>query len=130
MGGSDESHSASHPRWGHHRARSNCGCRVDAVAKLESGSYLAACGGTYSWDDFVATLNALGHDLRVVRVAPEVFDGFFPVAKELREMYEYFEAHTYFGPDAQTAIAAARALVSGGFTDFSDWARKNNKPGG
>jgi hypothetical protein len=38
-----------------------------------------------------------------------------------------FEAHTYFGPDAQTAIAAANALVSGGFTDFSEWARENIK---
>jgi len=60
----------------------------------------------------------------------EVFDGFFPGAKELREMFQYFEAHTYFGPDAQTAIAAANALVPSGFTAFSEWARKNMKPGG
>jgi uncharacterized protein YbjT (DUF2867 family) len=101
-----------------------------AGAELANGSYLAVCGGTYSWDDFVATLNALGHDLGVVRVAPEAYDGFFPGAKELREMYQYFEAHTYFGPGAQTAIAAANALVPGGFTAFSEWARKNMKPGG
>jgi uncharacterized protein YbjT (DUF2867 family) len=101
-----------------------------AGAELANGSYLAVCGGTYSWDDFVATLNALGHDVGVVRVAPEVYDGFFPGAKELREMYQYFEAHTYFGPDARTAIAAANALVPGGFTGLSEWARKNMKPGG
>ena len=70
------------------------------------------CGGTYSWDDFVATLNALGHNVRVVRIAPEVYDGFFPGAKETREMFQYFEAHTYFGPDAQTAITAANAQNS------------------
>ena len=101
-----------------------------AGAGLANGSYLAVCGGTYSWADFVATLNALGHDFGVVRVAPEVYDGFFPGAKELREMFQYFEAHTYFGPDAQTAIAAANALVPSGFTAFSEWARKNMKPGG
>ena len=101
----------------------------DAGAKLENGTYLAACGGTYSWDDFVETLNALGHDVRVVRVAPEVFDGFFPGANELREMYQYFEAHTYFGPDAQTAIAAARALVPSGFTDFSDVGAQEHEAG-
>src|SRR6267143_1721745 len=69
-----------------------------AGAGLANGSYLAVCGGTYSWADFVATLNALGHNFGVVRVAPEVFDGFFPGAKELREMFQYFEAHTYVGP--------------------------------
>ena len=101
-----------------------------AGAELANGSYLAVCGGMYSWDDFAAVLNALGHDIGVVRVAPEVYDGFFPGAKELREMFQYFEAHTYFGPDARTAIAAANALVPGGFTGFSQWASKNMKPGG
>jgi hypothetical protein len=101
-----------------------------AGAELANGSYRAACGGTYSWDDFVATLNALGHDLQVVRVAPEVYDGFFPGAKEVRAMFQYFEAHTYFGPDARTAMAAANALVPSGSTAFSEWARKNMKPGG
>jgi hypothetical protein len=47
---------------------------------------------------------------------------------ETREMFQYFEAHTYFGPHAQTSIAAAHALVPGGFTAFADWARKNMKP--
>jgi uncharacterized protein YbjT (DUF2867 family) len=101
-----------------------------AGAELENGSYLAVCGGTYSWDDFAAALNALGQDVRVVRVAPEVYDSLFPGAGEVREMFQYFEAHTYFGPDARTAIAAANAIVPGGFTGFSEWARKNIKPGG
>ena len=91
----------------------------DAEAKLENGSYLATCGGTYSWDGFVATLNALGHDDRVVRVAPRVYDGFFPSAKQVRAMFQYFEVHSYFGRHAQTAIAAANALVPSGFTAFS-----------
>ena len=101
-----------------------------AGAELANGSYLAMCGGMYSWDDFVATLNALGHDVRVIRVAPEAYDGFFPRAKETREMFQYFEAHTYFGPNAKTAIAAANALVPSGFTAFAEWARKNMKPDG
>ncbi|WP_394833552.1 NmrA/HSCARG family protein [Pendulispora rubella] len=92
---------------------------------LANGSYLAVCGGTYSWDDFVATFRALGHDVRVVRVAPEVYDGFFPNAKEAREMFQYFEAYSYFGPEAAANIAAAKALVPSGFATFSDWARKN-----
>lgn len=94
----------------------------------KNGSYLAMCGGKYSWDDFAATLNALGHDLRVVKVPPDVFDGFFPGAAEVREMLQYFEAHTYFGPDAEAHVDAAKALVPEGFTTFPEWARKNMKP--
>jgi hypothetical protein len=83
------------------------------------------CGGTYSWNDFVRALTSLGHDVRVVQVAPEAFDGLFPGAKVQREMYQYFDAYTYFGPDARNAIAAANAVLPGGFTTFPEWARKN-----
>ena len=96
---------------------------------LANGSYLAVCGGTYSWNDLATTLNAIGHkDVRVARVPAEVFDGFFPGAAELRETFQYFEAYTYFGPEHQARIAAANALVPGGFTGFEAWARANLKP--
>ena len=85
------------------------------------------CGGVYSWNDFVGTLNGQGHKLEVIQVPAEAYDGFFPGAHELREMFQYFEAHSYFGPEAQTGIAAAHALVPGGFTGFVDWARINMK---
>jgi NAD(P)-dependent dehydrogenase (short-subunit alcohol dehydrogenase family) len=71
--------------------------------KLPSGSYLAVCGGVYSWNDFVATLNAQGHDLQVTRVPPEAYDSFYPGAREIREMYQYYEQHTYFGPEGRSA---------------------------
>jgi hypothetical protein len=41
----------------------------------------------------------------------------------MRAMFEYFERHTYFGPDREKAIAAASALVPAGFRSFADWAR-------
>jgi uncharacterized protein YbjT (DUF2867 family) len=96
--------------------------------RLPDGSYLAVCGGLYSWNDFLATLNALGHDLQVLQVPPEVYDGFYPGAYEIREMFQYFTEHTYFGPGNETRIAAANTLVSGGFTGFADWARVNMTP--
>ena len=97
--------------------------------KLPNGSYLAVCGGLYSWNDFAATLNAQGHELKVTRVVPpEAYDDFFPGAHELREMYQYYEQHTYFGPESEQRIAAARALVPGGFTGFADWAKAHMKP--
>lgn len=95
--------------------------------QLPNGSYLAVCGGVYSWNDFVAALNALGHDLQVLQVPPEVYDGFFPGAHEMREMFQYFAEFTYHGPDHQARIAAANALAPG-FTPFADWARAHMKP--
>jgi uncharacterized protein YbjT (DUF2867 family) len=74
-----------------------------ARGRLPNGSVLAVCGGTYSWNDFVLTLRALGHNVEVVRVPPEAYDRFFP-------------------------IAAANALVPGGFTTLADWARTHMNP--
>ncbi|MDB5221064.1 MAG: nucleoside-diphosphate sugar epimerase [Myxococcaceae bacterium] len=95
--------------------------------ELASGSYLAVCGGVYAWNDFVSTLNAQGHDLQVVQVRPEDYGG-FPGAEEILETFQYWEACTYFGPDREKHIAAANALVPGGFTGFADWARLHMKP--
>jgi uncharacterized protein YbjT (DUF2867 family) len=97
--------------------------------RLSNGSYLDVCGGTYSWNDFVATLNGLGHDLKVVRVPADAYDKFFSGAHELREMFEYYEQYTYFGPEAGKRIAAANALVPDGFTSFADWAKIHMKAG-
>lgn len=96
--------------------------------KLPNGSYLAVCGGVYSWNDFVAALNAQGHDLRVQKVAADVYDTFFPGAAELRETFQYFEQCFYFGPERESRIAAAKALCSDGFIGFSDWARLHLAP--
>jgi uncharacterized protein YbjT (DUF2867 family) len=95
--------------------------------ELPDGSYLAVCGGMYSWNDFVGTLNELGHGLQVVQVRPEDYDGSFPGAREVREMFQYFEAFTFFGPDHEKHTAAAHALVPGGFAGFADWAQLKMK---
>jgi hypothetical protein len=49
------------------------------------------------------------------------------MAPEVREMFQYFAEQTYFGPEHERTIAAANALVSGGFTSFADWARAHIK---
>ena len=97
--------------------------------KLSNGTHLAVCGGLYSWNDFVSTLSSQGHKLQVVRVEPpEVYDNFFPGAREFREMYQYFEQYTYFGPEHEKRTAAANALVPRGFTGFADWAKVHMRP--
>ena len=95
--------------------------------QIPDGSYLGVCGGVYSFNDFVGTLNTQGHKLQVLRVPPAAYDGFYPGAHEMREMFQYFAEHTYFGPEHERYIAAANALVPGGFTNFADWARAHMK---
>ena len=91
------------------------------------GQHLAAAAGMVSWTELIDTLNAQGHDLKYNRVPARAFDGFFPGAAELREMFEYFEAHTYFGPDADVKIALANKVYPDGFTPFATWAAENMK---
>ena len=95
--------------------------------QLPDGSYLGVCGGLHSFNDFVATLNAQGHELQVLQVPPTDYDAFYPGAHEVREMLQYFAEQTYFGPKRERYIAAANALVPGGFTSFADWARAHMK---
>jgi uncharacterized protein YbjT (DUF2867 family) len=95
---------------------------------LPNGSYLAVCGGLYSWNDFVSILNAQGHDVQVQQVPPDLYDTFFPGAPEVRETYQYFEQCFYFGPEREPRIAAAKAVYPGGFIGFSDWAKLNLAP--
>ncbi|MEZ4383228.1 MAG: NmrA family NAD(P)-binding protein [Nannocystaceae bacterium] len=99
--------------------------RPDAAG---SGQRLAQCGALASWDDVVATLAAQGHAVSFQRVPAEHWDSAFPGAAELREMMEYFERETYFGPDAAAKIAAADALVDAPFTDLATWTRAHLTP--
>lgn len=96
-------------------------------ATLPNGAYVGVCGGMYSWNDFVEALNAQGHALQVLEVPPQVYDGFYPGAQEMREMFQWFADQTYFGPDHEKLVANAKALVPSGFTGFADWAQKAMK---
>lgn len=97
----------------------------EAGDKLKDGTILGVCGGTYSFNEIVRTLNAQGHNLQAVRVSPEAYDKLYKGAREMREMFQYIAEHTYFGPDAGRYVAAANALVPGGFTGFAQWAKQN-----
>ena len=98
----------------------------DAVGQ---GQYLAQASELTSWQGIVETLNAQGHNVGLNQVPNEVYDELpFPGAQELREMMNYFEEYTYFGPDAETKLALARKLCPEGFTSFAEWASNNMKP--
>lgn len=97
----------------------------EAGDTLSNGSYLAVCGGVYSWNDFVTTLNAQGHGVQVQQVPAEAYDHFFEGASELREMFQYFEQFSYFGPGSEPRIAAANAVRRTANVGFPEWAKLN-----
>ena len=89
------------------------------------GQHLALASEMLSLNDLVETLNAQGHDLRVVQVPAQTYDGFFPGASEMREMFQWFEGYTYFGPDAEQKLALANQVYPDGFTPFATWAAEH-----
>jgi uncharacterized protein YbjT (DUF2867 family) len=93
--------------------------------RVGAGQHLALSGDLLSWNDIVKTLRDQGHNVHFQSVPGEMFDTFFPQAPELRKMMNYFEAHTYFGPDADEKIALAREVATAAPTSFADWARVN-----
>ena len=93
--------------------------------RVGSGQHLSWAGDLLSWNDVVRTLNEQGHDVRFQTVPGEAYDKFFPGAAELRQMMNYFEAHTYFGPDAEAKIALANEVATAPPTSFAAWARVN-----
>jgi uncharacterized protein YbjT (DUF2867 family) len=81
------------------------------------GKHLSLAGDLMSWDDIVATLNSQGHNLAYAQTEDDPFG--------VRDMFAYFETHTYFGPDAEEKIANAKTAATRPFTDFATWARTN-----
>ena len=71
--------------------------------KAGDGSYLSLAGDLLSWDDITSTLQAQGHNIGFVEATE---DPYF-----IRDMFSYMETYTYFGPDAYTKIADAKAAT-------------------
>ena len=82
-----------------------------------NGEYLSLAGNLVSWDDLVETLRTQGHDLAYAQTDEDPWG--------IRPMFAYFEDHTYFGPEAEAKIEAARAVSTKPFTDFATWAKTN-----
>lgn len=81
------------------------------------GEYLSFAGDLLSWDDIVTTLRNQGHNIAVEQTTDDPWS--------TRDMFAYFEDHTYFGPDATQKIAAANAVTTEPFTNFELWAIEN-----
>ena len=92
------------------------GALLDPEA-VGSGEYLSAGGDLLSWDEIIAVLRGQGHDIAYEQTSDDPFG--------LADMFSYFERHTYYGPDAETKIARAKAVSIEPLVDFETWAAAN-----
>ena len=81
------------------------------------GQYLSLGGDLLSWDDVIATLRQLGHDIAYQQTDEDPY--------WMRDMFAYFEKYTYFGPDSDEKIALAKTISVEPLTDFATWAAAN-----
>ena len=90
-----------------------------------AGQHLSSAGDLLSWDDIITVLRRQGHDIAFDEVPADDWAAQSPWAPGVRQMFSYFEAHTYFGPDATSKVALANAITVKPFTNFEVWAAAN-----
>jgi uncharacterized protein YbjT (DUF2867 family) len=93
--------------------------------EVGNGQYLPLVGDFMSFDEVIETLNRQGHNFSYKQVPKESFANFFPGAKEIAEMFSYWEAHTYLGSDLSAQIGLANKVAGREPTRFSTWAAEN-----
>jgi len=89
------------------------------------GQHLGVAAALLSWNDICETLKAQGHQVAVQQIPPEVYDGFYPGAQEMRETMQWFEGYTYYGPEAQRKLENTRLIYADPITGFAEWAASN-----
>lgn len=81
------------------------------------GQHVSVGGDLLSWNDVIVTLREQGHNIAYVPTGDDPYG--------MRDMFAYFEAHTYFGPNSDEKIARAAAISAEPLTDFASWAAVN-----
>jgi uncharacterized protein YbjT (DUF2867 family) len=94
--------------------------------KVGNSSYLSIATELNSFNDIIKAYKANGKEHSFSQVPVELFSTFFEGAKELAEMFGYFEKHTYMGPGSASRIELAKDIATGDFVSLQEWLSKNN----
>lgn len=94
--------------------------------KVGNGSYLSIASELNSFNDIINAYKANGIEHSFSQVSLEVFSTFFEGAKELAEMFGYFEKYTYMGPGSSPQIELAKEIATDKFVSLQNWLGQNN----
>ena len=93
--------------------------------KVGNGNYLSLATDLYSFNDVIEAYKNNGKSHSFSQVPAELFSTFFEGAKELAEMFGYFEKHTYMGPDSASRIEMAKEISTHKFVTLHEWLSQN-----
>ncbi|MDB5145640.1 MAG: hypothetical protein JWQ66_4353 [Mucilaginibacter sp.] len=94
--------------------------------KVGNSNYLALATGLYSFNDIIEAYKANGKAYSFLQVPAEIFSTFFEGARELAEMFGYFEKHTYMGPDSTSRIELAKETATHKLVPLQEWLSQNS----
>ena len=94
--------------------------------KAGNGNYLALATELNSFYDVLEAYKRHGKKYSFSQVPGEVFSTFFEGAKEMAEMFGYWEKHTYMGPGSALRIELAKEIATSEFVTFDAWINQNN----
>lgn len=94
--------------------------------KVGNGNYLALATELNSFNDIIKAYKDNGKEYSFSQVPVELFSTFFEGAKEIAEMFGYFEKYTYMGPDSASRIELAKEIATNKFVTLREWLGQNN----
>src|SRR5258705_3978606 len=94
--------------------------------KVGNGNYLSLATELNSFNDIIEAFKVNGKEYSFSQVPVEVFSTFFEGAKEVAEMFGYFEKHTYMGPNSKPQIELAKEIATKEFVPLQQWISQNN----
>ncbi|MEQ5836219.1 NmrA/HSCARG family protein [Marinobacter sp. NFXS9] len=95
--------------------------------KAGQGQHLPHVGSRISFNEIINGFKAKGIELTFTQIPAGPFAEAVPGGRELTQMFDWFEAHGYYGGDYSQGQALAEQIVSQAPTGFFQWAENNLK---